>query len=576
MASARTGLLFAAAALVLTWPLAVSPGEAISVRDDYWSNLWNAWWVRRALFELHVSPYWTDHLFYPTGVSLARHTLSPLNAVAGALASFVVSPATAYNLLLWIHFWLSGWTAFALARYETGSHAGAALAGILYAFCPVHYFYLPQINVATFEFLPLACLFFLKTFREGGARNAAGAVASVALLAASSQYFLVYAWFFALLLLAGGRLWSRRDSVPGGARRLFATGVPAAAAVVAIGWPLLSGWLAAASPGAGTPGQRPLGNDLLGFNWTGTERVLVSWPTMLGYSALLLAAVGIRGWRDHRGWIAAGAVFWVLGLGSSLHVAGTETGVPLPYALLAETPILGMLRMSNRFFVVSQLAFAVLCAAAWKDASKRWAAPRRRAAWGAAWAAAIAIELTCVPLRTFRIGVSSYLTDLAGAPTVQTLVELPAHHAASYLNGRYVFHQTLHGKKIPQGYVTTLAVPEEAAAASRAWMHAYRTLARGDPRPLAGLVRETGIDRVILNKRVPHRARTPEGSRALLWTPFFFHRDRLVVDRQLGHLRERVVPAPALEIQIHALSRVLGEPVFEDEAVVVFDGRTGA
>ena len=576
MASARSGLFFAAAALLLTWPLAVSPGDAISVRDDYWSNLWNAWWVRRALFELHVSPYWTDQLFYPTGVSLGRHTLSPLNAVAGALASFVVSPATAYNLLLGLHFWLSGWAACALARYETGNHVGAIIAGLVYAFCPVHYFYLPQVNVATFEFLPLVFLFFLKTYREGGARNATGAVASVALLAATSLYFLVYALLFALLLLAGGRLWRRHDSVPGGGRRLLATGVPAALVVVAIGWPLLSEWLPAAAGGAGAPARRPAGNDLLGFNWSGTERVLVSWPSMLGYAALLLAAAGIRGWRNHRGWIVVGAAFWVLGLGSTLRVAGTETGVPLPYALVAQAPLLELLRMSNRFFVVTQLAFAVLCAAAWKEVSRRSVAPRQRAIWGATAAAVIALELTCVPLRTFRPESSVYLAQLSGSPSVRTLVELPTYLASSFLNGRYVFHQTLHEKKIPQGYVTALAVSEDAAAESRAWLRAQRELVTGNPGLLATLVRERGIDRVVLNKRVPRRVKTADGSRAMVWTPFWFARGRLVADRQLGHLRERDVPTHALEAQVRALSEALGGPIFEDDAIVVFAGGAGS
>jgi len=576
VASARSGLFFAAAALLLTWPLAVSPGEAIGVRDDYWSNLWNAWWVRRALFELHVSPWWTDQLFHPIGVSLGRHTLSPLNAVAGALAGFVVSPATAYNLLLGVHFWLSGWAAWALARYETGNAVGATIAGLVYAFCPVHYFYLPQINVATFEFLPLAFLFFLKTHREGGARNAAGAVASVALLTASSLYFLVYALLFALLLLAGGRLWRRDGAVPGGGRRLLATGVPAALVVVAVGWPLLSDWLTAAGAGAAAPLRRPAGSDLLGFSWSGTERVLVSWPSMLGYAALLLAAVGIRGWHSHRGWIVVGAVFWVLGLGSSLHVAGSDTGLPLPYALVAQTPLLGLLRMSNRFFVVTQLAFAVLCAAAWKDVSRRIVAPRQRAAWGAAAAVAIALELTSVPLRTFPVEHSAYLADLAGSPSVRTLVELPVHPASSFLNGRYVFHQTLHEKKIPQGYVTTLAVSEAAAAESRAWLRAQRELGSGNPGLLATLVRERGIDRVVLNKRVPRRVRAADGPRAMLWTPFFFARSRLVADRQLGHLRDRELPAHALAAQVRALSEALGEPIFEDDRIVVFAGGAGS
>ena len=146
----------------------------------------------------------------------------------------------------------------------------------------------------------------------------------------------------------------------------------------------------------------------------------------------------------------------------------------------------------------------------------------------------------------------------------------------SFLNGRYVFHQTLHEKKIPQGYVTALAVSEDAAAESRAWLRAQRELVTGNPALLATLVRERGIDRVVLNKHVPRRVRTADGSRAMVWNPCWFARGRLVVDRQLGHLRERAVPTHALEAQVRALSEALGEPVFEDDAIVVFAGGAGS
>ena len=53
-------------------------------------------------------------------------------------------------------------------------------------------------------------------------------VACVALLAASSQYFLVYALLFAGLLLISGPLWTRNASAISGARRLLGIAIPAA------------------------------------------------------------------------------------------------------------------------------------------------------------------------------------------------------------------------------------------------------------------------------------------------------------------------------------------------------------
>ncbi len=70
---------FVLAALVLTWPMVATLGQATGTRGDYLDNLWNGWWLKHSLVQGH-SPFWTDYLYFPDGISLRRHTLSPLNA----------------------------------------------------------------------------------------------------------------------------------------------------------------------------------------------------------------------------------------------------------------------------------------------------------------------------------------------------------------------------------------------------------------------------------------------------------------------------------------------------------------
>ena len=572
---ARAGLFFAASAVVLTWPLLASPGASISIRDDYFQNLWNAWWMRTALFDLHVSPWWTDHLFHPTGVSLARHTLTPLNALLIGLVSRIASPATAYNGVLWMHFWLSSWAAYELARDQTGSRSGSVLAGIVYAYAPIHYFYLPQINVATFEFLPLAILFLHRSWRDGGRHNAVGSVVCVALQAASGSYLLVYAALFALGLAAFGRHFGPAPTAPS-TRRLLAVGAACGVAVAIVAWPLLSSAMGAWLSGevGASEIRRPRGNDLLGFNWGIGSSPIVSWPSVFGYSTLLLVATGVRGLRRQKGWILAGACFWILSLGSELHIAGTSTGTPLPYAALKEVPVVGMLRMSNRFLVAVQLALAVLCAAAWKDVAGRWRDPRRRAAAGIAAGALIALELTCAPLRTFRLECAGYYSTLAGNPEVETLVEIPVHLAPNYLAARYNLCQTLHGKKIPQGYVTVLAIDERLAREARAWNRASRSAIEGNATAFRNRVQQASIDRVVLNKRFPRRRRRERELHQLLWQPFFFLRHYLIGERQLGYVHDVPLSEKRLARAVSSLTTVFGAPIFEDDSVVVFAGES--
>jgi hypothetical protein len=568
---ARAGLLFAVAAVLLTWPLIVSPGESISIRDDYFQNLWNAWWLGTALFDLGVSPWWTDHLFHPTGVSLAHHTLSPVNALLIHAGSWLVSPATAYNGVLWLHFWLAGWAAYELARDQTGSRSGAALAGIVYAYAPVHFFYMPQINVATFEFLPLAILFLHRTWRDGGRGNAVGAVVCVALQAASGSYLLVYAILFALLILAFGRHFGPAPTAPS-RRRLLAVGALCGVAVAIIAWPLLSTTITARLAGEAVVGDvlRPRGNDLLGFNWMIETSPIVSWPGVFGYSTLLLVAAGFRGLRHQKGWVGAAALFWVLSLGSELHVAGAQTGVPLPFAALTEVPVIGMLRMSNRFQIATQLALAVLCAAAWRDLAGRLRTPRHRVVAATATGAAIALELACVPLQMFQPECSGYYSTLAETHEVEALIELPVHVAPSFLDGRYNFCQTLHGKKIPQGYTTVLAVTPAHTRESRAWFRASRDAIAGNATALRERSQSQGIDRVVLNKRFPLRRPRSEEPPRVLWQPFFLLRHFLIGERQRGYVQDVPLPEPRLAEAIASLSNSFGEPVFEDNHVVVF------
>src|SRR5262249_58028757 len=60
------------AALVLTDPLVRHP--ASTVLDDgtldAYQFVWNLWWVRTSLVDLHTNPLFTRLLFYPDGISL--------------------------------------------------------------------------------------------------------------------------------------------------------------------------------------------------------------------------------------------------------------------------------------------------------------------------------------------------------------------------------------------------------------------------------------------------------------------------------------------------------------------------
>lgn len=558
-------LFFAAAAVILTWPLAWSPGRSISAHSDYLSNIWNIWWVRTALLEQGVSPFWTDYLHYPTGLSLAYHTLSIGNSLCGALLSYVMDLHDAYKVLLLTHFWLAGWIFFLFARDLTGSRRGALLAGLIWSFCPFHWLYVSQINVATLEFLPLAALFLTRTYRAGGVCNVAGVALSAGLLAATSSYYLVYAAGLGALLLVSGPLWSPGVPFASGARRMLVAGACAGVAAALVAWPLLS----SADP-SGPADQSLRANDLLGFQWPGPpEAVRVSWPTTFGYSSLLLLAAGFRQVARQWLWVGFGLVFFVLSLGATLMIGGRDTGVSLPWGWVAELPILSLLHKTDRFILMTQFCLALLCAFAWKDLCARLPAGRARRWLWALVAVAIAIEFSAAPMRTIALRYPAYLGELREAWAGRTLVELPVflgHFAEAHTN----LHQTVHGLKIAQGYVTSRALPPSAEKEGLAWSAAWRQLSRGRATLLTERLAAHDIDIVVYHKTVPRWRRPHPLHGTTVWAPFRFAAGDLLAIRQERHFVDRPLGRGTVRVQRSAIAKALGPPVFEDDEVAVF------
>src|SRR4051812_12662949 len=46
--------------------------------SDIYENVWNYWQWKHLLFERFVNPFFTDYIYYPTGISLYLHTYQPL------------------------------------------------------------------------------------------------------------------------------------------------------------------------------------------------------------------------------------------------------------------------------------------------------------------------------------------------------------------------------------------------------------------------------------------------------------------------------------------------------------------
>ena len=115
--------------LVMTWPLAINLASAIPGDGfDGWQNYWNLWWLKTALIDRVSNPFFTDILYYPTGVGLHFHTLNPLNGLLSMPVQASFGLIAAYNSVVLVSWTLSGYGTFLLClwllRAPEDVHAG--------------------------------------------------------------------------------------------------------------------------------------------------------------------------------------------------------------------------------------------------------------------------------------------------------------------------------------------------------------------------------------------------------------------------------------------------------------------
>ena len=443
---------------------------------DGYENVWNFWWVKTALLDLHRSPYFTDYIYYPTGVSLRYHTLNPLNGLLTLPFNLTLGYVPTLNLLLVAALAATTFCAFLLLRDLAGNpyaaFAGAAL--FTYANRNTVFFYVNgQTNLISLYWLPLYIFFTLRAlhgrplwtagFRRAAPGSgrwpayAAGAVVALVAMSLTDWQYVMFAVFLTLLYFTF--LFVTR--LPGSEKtaaffKLAAIGA-AYAAIVTI--PLLLPMLneMAANPWLIVSGQSA---------WHSLDLADLTLPGLgnPGYLAVAVAVLGLAAaWkmgsmarRSALFWTLAAVLFYLMALGPVLIVGGAETGVPLPYKVLQSLPLFSIGRDPGRFSLVATLGVSVLCAfgLAWLlDFFRRRFAGVSSAALSTALAAAfIAVSISGFVARAWadvRIAppdFPDFYHEIAADRDNYALLELPLFTEEGRGENHYMFYQVLHQK----------------------------------------------------------------------------------------------------------------------------------
>lgn len=496
--------LYAALTLILTYPLVTHftthvPGTDIWAFDEY-TFVWNLWWFKHSLLNLHSNPLFSSYIFYPLGISLVLYTYNIFNALMSLPLQPFLSLPTISNLLVVFAFTFSGYGTYLLLRYllqdkDTRAdqrllpiHCAAFVGGLVYAFTSYHFVYaaLGHYDMVSTEWIPFYILFLIKTVREPGWRNAilAGVFATMALLCE-----MIFGVFLALLTviivgfagrrrLFGAALW----------RRLGALLLTTVVTYLPVGYPIareffkseyaLEGWghsekLLVDLFGFTTPTAL---HPLLGAEWTqeltmvreGTARFVDVNTVFLGWVVIILALFAtIRYWRRARAWAVGAIASAVLAMGPLLHINGRSTfdldgllvNVPLPFVILHYIPIVKANRVPNRFSAMLMLCLAVLVGFATYAILCRL--KRRAILLGVAAVLGLLVcfEHLPVPLPLTDARVPDLYYTLAEEPGDFAILEFPLGWRNSFgvfgvERTQAQYYQNVHQKRLPSGNIS--------------------------------------------------------------------------------------------------------------------------
>ncbi len=310
---------------------------------------WFLAWTPYALLEGR-SPWFSQHLVAPEGVNLMWNTLLPLPGVLAAPVTLTAGPLAAHTLLAVLAFAGSATSMWWVAgRFATWPWARFA-AGLLYGFSP----YLVaqgtgHLNLSLVALPPVVLLLahelLVRQRRRAGVAGALlGVVAFAQLMTTeevlASTFVVAVAGTVVLLLQHRPSRAQVRHAVVG-------LGTAAGVLTVLAAWPLRVQFLGPRRVTEPVQDASPYAADLLGAVVPTVHQVLGTDATSgwggnvsengsyLGGPLLVLLAGLAWRWRSVPvvRWAAVvGVVAWVLSLGERLHVAGTPTDLPLPFA----------------------------------------------------------------------------------------------------------------------------------------------------------------------------------------------------------------------------------------------------
>jgi hypothetical protein len=453
----------------LTYPLVTRIDRIgrVNTADGFYA-MWNVAWVADALI-VNPSRLFDANIFYPARRALA---FSEANIGAGAVAvpvwGFTGNPYLAHNSVVLFAFTMGVAGAYYLARYLTGGREAAAVAGVLFAFCPFVFARTAHIQLMMTFGLPFSMLAFHRLVDQRTPWRAATLGLVLWVQALSCAYYGIFA---ALMVGLGTFVFALTRGLWRSARYWYHIGL-AAAVSIALTAPFFVPYVQVQEEGFARTLDDARQYSANAGAWLASSAWAHRWwlPSIEGFSEVLFPGIlttvlGLWGAlallrsrrqatgaeittaplrRDVAGFYVAVVViaFWAS--------FGPDAGL---YRLLYETvPVFSFLRAPARIGIVVTLGLVVLASGALAPWLRRRPRP---AAWAAALVALALLDLNAAPLTALREGppVPEAYRRLATLPR-GAVAEFPYYYQRSDFprHAEYMFGSTYHFQPLINGY----------------------------------------------------------------------------------------------------------------------------
>jgi hypothetical protein len=459
-------------AAIFTYPLLFQfSSHAVGGKGDAQIFLWNLWWIKHAVMELHVNPLFTDHILFPYRSNLSLHTLTLLNGLISIPLQYIIGLPATFNLLYFLSFVVTAYGMYLLAMHFTDNWRASFVAGVVFAFCPFKFAHLMHANLVMTYMIPFFVLYLIKAFQSDGNNLKYPVIAGIlfGLNYLVSVFYGVFTAMFTVLFILfhistdyrKTLLWIKRASV------VFISSLPFI--LPHLYFTLQGGSSEVKSLGLHA-GACKYVVDLFGFfsppSWNVLFGGLSFSHLFVGGTVENIAYMGIGTFIIAAfGWIKTplknkNALFWKLGfivftllsMGPFLHVFGRVTGIVLPFNLFIGVPFLEELRTPARFFLMSMLCVSLLAAYGLVYLMKRY-----RNAWIIVLAF-ITIDYAAFPILMTDASIPPAYNRIAEDYEARVVLDLPYFVRSGIGETGHVFmpqmyYQTMHQKRIMSGFL---------------------------------------------------------------------------------------------------------------------------